>query len=216
MTGLRFGDAAALADLRTFAGRARRLDAAAALRLVADGGVLAAYTAVLHGGGGPTVLGLRTQLLAEPATVDVTVPVGALLPLVDRAGLVVDLPEVTVPDAAWAGVLPPRGGWSFHGLLEQEVLPATARAGIAEVAAGTPGVGGTPGVAGAAAVAALRARVWGRTLPGSSVPAGVAFAAEACGFLGSGDEAVGLHRSGPWWRVSLARGHVLARASSLL
>ena len=93
------------------------------------------------------------------------------------------------------------------------VLAAAAREGIAAVAAGTPSG------AGAAAVTRLRAGVWGRPLAGyAGVPTGVAFAADAFGFLGGAEEAAadaGLHRAGPWIRLSTPRGHVLARPASL-
>ncbi|MFI7586874.1 hypothetical protein ACIB24_07345 [Spongisporangium articulatum] len=218
MSSLQLADDGASADLRTFASRARRLDAGAALRLVAAGGVLAVYACALHGGGGPTVLGLRTHALAERADLDVTVPAAAVL---DRLALkpagdvpaVLSVPETSAPQAAWAGVLPPRSGWSFEGLVSPDLLRAAASAGIAEVAAGTPDV------AGASAVARLRALVWGRALDGLTVPAGAAFAADAFGFLGGatseGADAITLHRAGPWWRLSTTRGHILTRASLL-
>jgi hypothetical protein len=83
--------------------------------------------------------------------------------------------------------------------------------------------------------------VWGRPLPGhEELPAGAAFAAEVFGFLGpdrsavgadgmdgldgadgmdgmdglDGEDAVSLHRAGRWWRLSMTRGHVLARPPS--
>jgi hypothetical protein len=211
MTQLQFRDDVALADLRTFASRARRLDQGAALRLVGHGSVLAVYACALHGGGGPTVLGLRTQELSEPIELDATVPAAAVLDRLADGGAVVPVPDLTAPDAAWAGVLPPRGGWSFDGLVDQELLRAAAAEGIAEVAAGAPDG------AGAAAVARLRATVWGRPLPGPGIPAGSAFAADAFGFITrtGPDQAVTLHRAGPWWRLSTGRGHVLARTALL-
>src|SRR5437764_10583894 len=72
-------DADALADLATFVGRARRVDPDGACRLVASGTVVAAYVSPVHGGGGPTVLGLRVLALAAPADLDATVPLAALL-----------------------------------------------------------------------------------------------------------------------------------------
>ena len=91
-------------------------------------------------------------------------------------------------------MLPPRRGWERTGAVPVAVLAAAAREGIAAVAAGTP-----PG-AGAAAVTRLRAGVWGRPLAGhAGVPIGVAFAADAFGFLaGEG--------RGPRRRASTARG----------
>ncbi len=72
-------DAPSLADLATFVGRARRADPDGAARLRGLGDVLAVYVSPLHGGGGPTVLGLRTLALARPSELDVTVPLASLL-----------------------------------------------------------------------------------------------------------------------------------------
>jgi hypothetical protein len=83
-------------------------------------------------------------------------------------------------------------------------------------------------------VARLRALVWGRPLAGhDELPAGTAFAAETFGFLGSSrssggvdadevfdqeaaQDVVSLHRAGRWWRLSMSRGHVLARPTVTL
>ncbi len=113
---------------------------------------------------------------------------------------------------------PPRTGWNVEGMLPLDLLRSAAKAGIDEVAAGVPSGSG------AAAVARLRGLIWGRALLGSdapAVPAGVAFGAEAFGFLGraaadSEEDAATLHSAGRWWRLSTTRGHVLARAGSLL
>ncbi len=114
-------------------------------------------------------------------------------------------------NAAWAGVAPPRSGWDADGLLDASDLREAAERGVREVADGVP-----PG-AGAQAVAQLRARVWGRPLGAQlpDVPAGVAFAAEALGFLAD-DDPVALYRRPPWVRATTRRGHVLARRPALL
>ncbi|HYY12544.1 MAG TPA: hypothetical protein VE781_16525 [Kineosporiaceae bacterium] len=205
-------DAETLADLSTFVGRARRVDPDGAARLVAAGTVLAAYVSPLHGGGGPTVLGLRVLALAAPAALDATVPLAALLDRFARAGSASALPvPPTGAAATWAGVTPPRAGWDAEGLLDPAALRERAHDGVREVAAGVPQG------AGAQAVARLRAQVWGRPLAPDlpDVPAGVAFAADALGFLDDG-EPVALHRTGPWVRATTRRGHVLARRSALL
>ncbi len=147
------------ADLRTFVTRARSLDDEGAVRLQADGTVLAAYVGVLPGRGllgDGAVVGLRTMRLARPATVDVTVPLAAVADRLARdTGTGLEVPPVTVQNA-WAAMTPPRGGWEPVGSLTAEELVAAARAGIAEVAEGVPaGAGGQ-------AVADLRHRVWGR------------------------------------------------------
>ncbi|MBD3784986.1 MAG: hypothetical protein IE926_18890, partial [Micrococcales bacterium] len=86
---LRLVDAAALGDLGRFAARARTLDEQGAMRLQAGGDVLAAWVGVLPGSGilsEGTVLGLRTFALAEPATCDAVVPLGAVTDRTARPG----------------------------------------------------------------------------------------------------------------------------------
>ncbi|GAB6901739.1 hypothetical protein [Kineosporia succinea] len=226
-------DLSSLTDVRTFVGRARQIDEGGAIRLVGHGPTLAMYACALHGAGGPTVLALRVLALAEPAEVDATVPLASMadrFARIDRlmAGsrptprsvgkpIEMPVPPTTATNASWAGVAPPRSGWDVHGVVPFALLRQAARAGIDEVAAGVPAGSG------ASAVARLRGLVWGRTLledasTGASVgvPAGAAFAAEAFGFLGkTEDDSASLHSAGPWWRLSTARGHVLARGSSL-
>jgi hypothetical protein len=221
-------DGRALDDLETFVGRARRVDPDGACRLVATGDVLAAYVSPVHGGGGPTVLGLRVLALARSAAsppgwagLDVTVPLAGLLdrfarlrPASDRPGddAPVSLPvPPTQVRASWAGVAPPRSGWDAVGLLDAPLLRSVAARGVREIA------DGVPAGAGAAAVARLRGQVWGRPLAPDlpDVPAGVAFAADALGFLDDA-EPVALHRVGPWARATTRRGHVLARRPALL
>jgi hypothetical protein len=209
-------DAEALGDLETFVGRARRVDPDGAARLVASGDVLAAYVSPVHGGNGPVVLGLRVLHLAEPAALDVTVALAALLDRFGRARQAVSAPyPLPVPptsvNEAWAGVAPPRSGWDADGLLDAAVLRAAAEQGVREIA------DGVPTGAGAQAVAQLRARVWGRPLSPEppDVPAGVAFAVDALGFLDDAEPVV-LYRRAPWVRATTRRGHVLARRPALL
>lgn len=205
MTVLRLADDDTLADLATFVARAKRVDADGAARLLGAGGVLAVYVSPVHGAGAPTVLGLRTLALAAPADVDVVVPLAALS---DRLARPHDA-ELAVPPAeatgvSWAGVSPPRGGWTSLGSVPAGVLAEAARAGVSEVAAGAGPAAGAP------AVAQLRAGVWGRSIPGTpDLPAGVAFAADALGFLAAED--MDVLSAGPWWRATNSRGHVLAR-----
>ena len=225
-------DAAALADLAAYIGRAKRVDPDGAARLVGHGDVLAAYVSPVHGGGGPTVLGLRTMALARPSAVDVTVSLASLNDRLARLGVLpaaserssrpdgvppagadpvrLPIPPTPAGDASWAGVAPPRSGWEALAQVQVDVARAAVRAGMAEVAAGSP-----PG-AGAPAVARLRALVWGRPLAeAAGVPAGVAYAAEALGFLCE-DEPAALYRCGPWTRLTTSAGHVLARRPALL
>jgi hypothetical protein len=210
---------AAFQDLGTYVGRAARVDSGGAARLVAHGDVLAVFVSPVHGGGGPTVLGLRVVRLAGAVDVDTTVTLASLSDRFARivaGGLVgpdapvrVPLPPQEAADVAWAGVTPPREGWEVLGTVPEPVLREAARAGVEEIAAGA-GDG-----AGAQAVARLRGLVWGRDVAGvPGLPAGAAFAADALGFL-AGDEPVALHRKGPWRRLTSRHGHVLARMSLL-
>jgi hypothetical protein len=208
-------------DLGTFVRRARRVDPEGAIRLVGHGRVLAAYVGVLHGAGGPTVLGLRTVALARTSDIDVTVPLSALADRFARLDIVggsgddvagpvpLSVPPVQLAGVAWAGVAPPRVGWQPIAQVASGALRQAVAAGVREVAAGAPDGSG------AQAVARLRARVWARDLndaPG--VPSGAAFAADALGFLDDDDPAQ-LLACGPWTRLTTGRGHVVARRPAL-
>jgi hypothetical protein len=213
-TSLRLS-AAAGTDLATFVGRAQRVDPSGSARLVATGALLAAYTSPVNGGGGPTILALRVQPLVVAADLDTTVP---LVALSDRFARLLrgsaDVWELSLPPSqavgpAWAGLSPPRAGWTSVGELASDLVKDVARRRGEEI------VSGAPDGSGAAAVARLRALVWGRPLTpdgddGLEVPSGVAFALDAMGFVGPG-ETVPVHAHGPWRRVSTPRGYVLAR-----
>lgn len=206
---LKFTDPSDLTDLRTFATRARSVEDGA-IRLQASGAVLAAYVCVLRprrlGESTPTILGLRTVALAQPAFTDVTVPLAAVLDRLARAGqddVELPLPPVTLTES-WAGIGAPRSGWEPLGTLQDSALRQAAEAGIADIAAGIPD---KPG---ALIVNNARAVVWGRELPDASgLPSGAAFAALTLGFLADGEQQ--LYRAGRWFRLSGPRGHVLAR-----
>lgn len=205
-------DAESLQDLGRYAARARALDADGAVRLQAVGSVLAAWVGVLPGSGlmgSGTTIGLRTSALAEPAELDVVVPLAAVSDRVARPGdrAVLPVPPTTV-SAPWAAVSPPRSGWQPVGVVASEALQHIASEGIAEVA------DGTPAGAGAHAVTALRGQVWGRVAStdgdGAAVPAALAFAAYALGFLTPGTEAT-VATSGRWTRLTTPAGHALTR-----
>lgn len=210
-SSFRFADSQDLADLKTFATRAKAIDDGA-IRLQAAGSVLAAYVCVLRprllGESTPTILGLRTMALAEPSATDVTVPLSAVLDRLARSGgddVELPVPPSTVTES-WTGVGAPRSGWELLGTWSDAALREAAEAGIAEVA------GIVPDKPGALIVNNARAAVWGRELDGSGLPAGAAFAALALGFLADGEQA--LYRAGRWFRLTGTRGHVLARTGS--
>jgi len=213
---LRLADAETLADLATYVARARTLDADGAVRLHASGTALAAYVGVLAGQGlmhQGAVIGMRVMPLAEPAELDVIVPLAGITDRLARqtqggsadgaAAATLPVPPTTVR-VGWAAMAPPRSGWEPVGELTAAELRDAATAGIAEIAQGSPEGSG------AHAVTALRQRVWGRpTATTPPVPAGSAFAAYALGFLTGGPVRVFAH--GRWTRVSTDAGHVLVR-----
>ena len=130
---IRLTDTAAFADLGRYAARARAVDAEGAIRLQCAGGVLAAWVGVLPGSGilgEGTVLGLRTFALADPADLDVVVPLAAVTDRTARAGTDLPVPPVRAL-APWAAVTPPRVGWRAVGTVAADVLAAAARDGIA-------------------------------------------------------------------------------------
>ncbi|GAA4870835.1 hypothetical protein [Serinicoccus chungangensis] len=214
---LSLADGESVADLATLVRRAARLDEDGAIRLQATGGagVLAAWVCVLPGAGlmrDGLTLGLRTMALAADAQpLDVTVPLAGLTDRLARRAATGDssttlpVPPTTLAPP-WAAQSPPRGGWEPRGGIPSEQLVAAARSGIAEVATGSPEGSG------AAAVEALRARVWGRPVEGTEVPAAAGLAVHALGFLRPGDTQVAVHRNGSWLRVSTGVGHVVLRA----
>lgn len=207
-------DAEVAADLATYASRARTLEEDGAMRLQAFGQVLAAYVGVRKGRGlmgEGTAVGLRVLPLASPSDIDVVVPLSAVLDRLayqrNEAEPVLEIPPVSVR-TSWAAVSPPRSGWSPLGEVSIASLLNAARAGIEEIAKGTPSG------AGAAAVESLRHRVWERPIDGlpatvDGLPAAAALGLYALGF-GIGDDAQ-VFGTARWHRVSTAVGHVLVR-----
>lgn len=224
-TTIRLADPAA-ADLLTFLGRAAAvLDGA--VRLIADGGVLAVYVPVLHPAGllddAATVLGLRTVAIGAgsigsgpvgnagapvpPAPIDVVVPLASLRARIEGArdgGFAVPSPVYSV---TWAGIAPPRGGWTRLGdVAPVSRLEAVAAEGMAAVAAALPA---DPGEA---VVRQVRQSVWNEPIPGlEALPSGAALAAVALGFAPDPTEEGAVFELGPWSRLSLRRGQVLVK-----
>ena len=203
-----FPDPQAAADLITFASRAAPLGDGA-VRLRAADGTLVMTSAPLAPrdllDATPTVLGMRMLSIDPELVCDLVVPGSSLALAPDRATDVV-LPESALT-AAWAGISPPRAGWSSAGEVAASVLAARAQAGIASVAETVPRD------AGEEIVQSVRASVWGapdEALAG--LPLGAAFAAFALGFI-SGEEQAQVRVAGPWRRLSLKRGHVLVRTT---
>jgi hypothetical protein len=202
---LLFSDARAARDALTFAGRAQPLGDGA-VRLQAAAGTLAMTSAPLAPRGlldaTPTVLGMRVLAVDPELVCDVVVEASALTPAADPAA--VELPATGLAPA-WAGIAPPRSGWTSLAGLDAAVLASRAQWGIAAVAEAMPQNPGED------AVRAVRATIWGAPDDAlGGLPLGVAFAAFALGFI-VGEETAQVLRNGPWTRVSLTRGHVIVR-----
>lgn len=199
-------DPRAAADALTYAGRTAALGDGA-VRLKAADGVLVMTSAPLSPRGlfdtTPTVLGIRV-LAADPELVcDLVVDAPSLSAAPDDASALV-LPE-TALSPSWAGVSPPRGGWTLSGSISAATLAARAQWGIAAVAEAVPTDAGED------AVRSVRAAVWGAADEAlGGLPLGVAFAAFALGFIG-GEETAELRVAAAWTRLTLARGHILVR-----
>ncbi len=203
---LLFPDPRAAADVLTFAGRAARTGDGA-LRLQAQDGVLALSASPLspHGllDATPTILGMRVVRIDPELVCDLVVDATRLTAAAGEPG-VLDLPESAVT-AAWAGISPPRVGWAAGEPLASTTLREVADRGVEDVARAVPTDAGED------AVRAVRAAVWGApSAELGDLPAGVAFAALSLGFLAA-PESVAVLRSGPWTRLTLARGHVLLK-----
>lgn len=203
---LLFDDAQSAADALTFAGRASRLGEDA-VRLQASGGVLAMTAAALApaglGDATPTVLGMRTLSVDPELICDLVVTASALRGDPADARAVV-LPETSLA-APWAGIAPPRSGWTAGPGIDASTLAEKAHGGMARVARAMPTDAGED------VVRSVRAAVWGVPEPElGDLPLGAAFAAATLGFI-SGEEVVRVFTAPRWTRLSLRRGHVLVR-----
>ena len=241
MTGPRpavqFTDEGEAADLTAFLARLIHYDRAAAVRLQASGALLGVF-------GRPAsfeVLAIRTARLVKPyehgfaGTLDVTVSAGDLLESVDERAATAVLPRpVTGP--AWAGVLPPRGGWRPQpGLPGPAALRKIVAEVVAEFRARTQAL--APEQRSRAALDQIGQDVWSRPVGDTQLPVRAVHAAHALGFLreppappdqpgapapsGSGAPAhpadvpgsVALLASGAWLRLRTPYGSIAVRRS---
>lgn len=213
---LTFRDAESVRDLDTFVNRAGAIENEA-VRLVAAGDVLTAWVQVLSPRGlsdtTPTVLGMRGFALAEPAHVDLVVPIESLrvrldTPEVSDNSVVVTLPAA-VPSIRWTVTLPPRDGWEVTGKVNATDLDKVARDGIKEIQKNIPTE------AEERVVRSIRSQVWGSNISKKiGLPAGVAFAAVTLGFLT--EKTVPVSIRDPWIRLSSVGGDVVAKRTEIV
>ncbi|MGP4111618.1 hypothetical protein ACTWP5_11955 [Streptomyces sp. 4N509B] len=206
-------------DLAAFLGRQLGWDRAAAARVTAGGGdeepgeVVAVFTRPARF----DVLAVWPGRLSRPARLDVTVAAGELLEGIDE-----ERARLTVPAAvtgpAWAGVLPPRGGWRRLSELRHDALRAAAAAVVAEFRERTERLAETERTRGA--LDALAEEIWSRTLGGTPLPLRAVHAAHALGFLRAPDAPAAtagatLLSSGSWLRLTTPLGSIAARRTGV-
>ncbi len=193
------------AGLLGYLGRLVGLDNRGAVRLQAGGLVLGVW-------GGPPldVVALRPVALQAPLELDVTVSAQRLLDrLQDSVTEPVPLPP-PVSGPAWAGLLPPRTGWTARA-----TVPASAVFDAVRVA--VEGFGRRVALLdedqrSRAALDAIAADLWNRPVV-AGVPLRSAHAAELVGLLGREGEVTALDTA-TWQRLACPGGSVAVRKDS--
>jgi hypothetical protein len=209
MTKLRFADEGEAADLCAFLTRLLHYDRAAAVRLQAAGEAVAVY-------GSPAsfeVLAVRAVRLTEPAgPLDVTVSAGELLEAVDESAAAAAVPAA-VTGPAWAGLLPPRGGWRTESTPTGEALRGLVAAAVAEFRARVEEI--PPQERTRSALDATGRGIWSRTVDGTGLPVRAVHAAQSLGFLrpGPGPQILSC---GSWLRLRTPYGSVAVRRAGRL
>lgn len=216
MTRLLLAGSGEAAGLAAFLGRLVRWDKAAVVRLRSAEGVLAIFGQPPFGG----VLAICTAELRELADLDATVSAGQLLEGVEGTeegagdgGAVVVPPSVTGP--AWAGLLPPRGGWQRVAQFAPEDVRTAAQRLVGEFRSRTEVL--VPERRTRAELDALAEEVWSRPVGDTVLPMRAVHAAQALGFL-RGDAAAEpflLLTAGAWLRLRTPYGSVAVRRSAL-
>lgn len=207
-------------DLHQYLSRTLRVDPDAAVRVAVFGTVAVISTAPLFpvGLGDPMPLALAMRMIpivsSTEGNIDVVVPASAVVDRLVRAAHTDSL-ELRIPPQrvhkSWTGIAPPRSGWAPIAEVDADFLRDVAESGIREITEGLPGG------AGAHAVSKLRTGVWKRPVAGieldmdAHVPAGLAFAMDACGFLRS--RPVKVFAAPGWLRLSAPHGHVLTKVA---
>ncbi|MCZ4102033.1 hypothetical protein G3I60_28935 [Streptomyces sp. SID13666] len=221
MTRLLLAGAGEAAGLAAFLGRLVRWDKAAVVRLRSAEGVLAVFGQPPFGG----VLAIRTASLRDVLDLDATVSAGQLLEGIEErieAGAgeapdgsgdaVVVPPSVTGP--AWAGLLPPRGGWQRVAEFAPEDVRAAAERLVGEFRSRTEVL--VPERRTRAELDALAEEVWSRPVGDTALPMRAVHAAQALGFLRGGrDEPFTLLTAGAWLRLRTPYGSIAVRRTAL-
>lgn len=212
---VRFADRRDGSALAAYLERLLHFDKTAAVRLVGVGPAAAAYSGPPFGG--RPVLAVRlARLAAESAPFDVTVLAGKLLEGMASDDAEVELPETMVGGPSWAGLLPPRTGWTRLGMVSVRELAKEAAQGNADFRFRALGLD-------RASLDALGEEIWSRPVEAmSGLEAGqaplalrAAHVAQVLGFLGpdpeQSDEFAPLARIGRWLRLDAPYGTVLQR-----
>ncbi|WP_034267936.1 hypothetical protein [Actinospica robiniae] len=214
MTAVEFGSGRDGAALGAYLQRLLHFDKSAAVRVVGVGHALAAYAGPPFGG--QPVLALRLAAL-KPDTppFDVTVAAGALLEGLAEDDQTLTLPRPLTGGPSWAGLLPPRTGWTRLGLVSVRALAQAANEGNSDFRFRALGLDRS-------GLDALGEEIWSRAVQSvdgadgaSTLTLRTAHAAHALGFLGPGPEAseefAPLARIGRWLRLDAPYGTVLQR-----
>ena len=212
---IRFASGRDGAALGAYLERLLHFDKTAAVRLVGVGQAVAAYTGPPFGG--RPVLALRLCALQQgTAPFDVTVLAGKLLEGFANEDAELTVPETMVGGPSWAGLLPPRTGWTRIGLISVRELGRAATQGNSDFRFRALGLD-------RAGLDALGEEIWSRPVEAARIPESAdaplalrtAHAAQALGFLGpdpeQSEELAQLARIGRWLRVDAPYGIVLQR-----
>lgn len=185
-------------------------------RIVARGGAAAFHVAggfpLVLGARGATLIGQRGLRLAEPADLDVVVPLSEardrLARMVRAGGEAARRFSIPVSrrTAPWTAGVPLAAAWEPLGAVPDDAWVATAREVASRVQEALPTDPGQP------LVFAAREAVWSEPAPelGEAAIAGAAFLAHAYGFLRPGGSSR-RYAAGPWQRLSSIGGTLLWR-----
>jgi hypothetical protein len=207
VTSLRLDGADELGGLRAYLGRLVGLDGRACVRLQGRGVVLGVW-------GGPPfdVVTLRPVALAEPlaAALDVTVSARRMLDHLTGDEPAERTLPAPVPGPPWAGLLPPRAGWTTEASAPAGVVQDAVRGAVEAFRRRVEALAEPD--RSQAALAELARQIWAAPVLGP-VPMRAAHAAELTGLLGRLDDVTAL-AAGPWLRLACPGGSVAVRRDS--